>query len=78
MALSLPPCPPSLRAVAHFLKLAVEHDSRDPVVSYWARLTALQTGMTLDKSSKAEENILQKIRKKMVVVEIVEKDPNTL
>ena len=26
--------------------------ARDPVVSYWARLTALQTGMTLDKSSK--------------------------
>jgi len=50
--LSLPPCPPSLKSVAHFLKLASEHDARDPVVSYWARLTALQTGMTLDKSSK--------------------------
>lgn len=50
--LSLPPCPPSLKSVAHFLKLASEHDVRDPVVSYWARLTALQTGMTLDKSSK--------------------------
>jgi len=51
MALSLPPCPASLRPVQHFLKLAIEHDNRDPVVSYWARLTALQAGLDLDKTS---------------------------
>eukprot|EP00092_Neocalanus_flemingeri_P026243 GFUD01028444.1.p1 GENE.GFUD01028444.1~~GFUD01028444.1.p1 ORF type:complete len:271 (+),score=104.21 GFUD01028444.1:43-855(+) len=51
MALSLPPCPPSLKTIQHFLKLATEHDTRDPVISYWSRLTALQTGLTLDKSS---------------------------
>jgi len=51
MALALPPCPPSLRPVQHFLKLAGEHDARDAVVAYWARLTALQRGLELDKSS---------------------------
>ena len=52
MTLSLPPCPQSLKAIQHFLKIASEHETRDPVVSYWARLTALQSGMKLDKSSK--------------------------
>lgn len=52
MTLSLPPCPPSLKPIQHYLKIATEHDARDPVVSYWSRLTALQTGLELDKSSK--------------------------
>lgn len=50
--LNLPPCPASLKAVQHYLKIGAEHDTRDPVVAYWSRLTALQTGLTLDKSSK--------------------------
>lgn len=52
MTLSLPPCPPSLKPIQHYLKIATEHDARDPVVSYWSRLTALQTGLGMDKSSK--------------------------
>jgi len=48
----LPPCPVSLKPIQHFLKLATEHDTRDPVVSYWSRITALQTGLEIDKSSK--------------------------
>lgn len=52
MSLSLPACPPSLKSIQHFLKLAAEHDTRDPVVAYWARLTALQSGLAIDKSSK--------------------------
>lgn len=52
MAPTLPPCPPSLKSVQHFLKLAGEHDTRDPVVAYWARLAALQSGLAIDKSSK--------------------------
>jgi len=50
-ALNLPPCPSSLKSIQHFLKIANEHDTRDPVISYWSRLTALQTGLALDKSS---------------------------
>jgi len=51
MTLNLPPCPASLRPIQHFLKIATEHDNRDVVVAYWARLTALQKGLEIDKSS---------------------------
>jgi len=49
---SLPPVPLSLKPIGHYLKTAVEHDSRDPVIAYWCRMLALQNGMTMDKSSK--------------------------
>ncbi len=52
MALNLAPCPPSLKPIQHYLKTATEHETRDPVIAYWCRLTALQTGLGLDKSSK--------------------------
>ena len=55
MPLTLPQCPPSLKTIAHYLKTATEHEQRDPVISYWCRLAALQTGMTLDKSSKVRK-----------------------
>jgi len=67
----IPECPESLKKIQHHLKIALEHDSKDPVVSYWCeyltsrnfiklvsncfvlgRLYALQTALTLDKSSK--------------------------
>ena len=51
-ALPLPPVPASLKPIAHLLKLAQEHETRDPVVTYWARLAALQSGMKMDKASK--------------------------
>jgi vacuolar protein sorting-associated protein VTA1 len=37
MAVQLPPCPTSLKAIQHYLKTASEHDQRDPVVSYWCK-----------------------------------------
>ena len=52
MAVNLPAVPASLKPISHFLKLAAEHEKQDPVVSYWCRVAALQTGLTLDKSSK--------------------------
>ena len=52
MSLSLAACPPSLKSIQHYLKLASEHESRDPVITYWARITALQNGLAIDKSSK--------------------------
>jgi len=52
MSLSLAPCPPTLKSIQHFLKIASEHETRDPVITYWARLTALQNGLSIDKSSK--------------------------
>uniref|UniRef100_A0A7E4VE28 Vacuolar protein sorting-associated protein VTA1 n=1 Tax=Panagrellus redivivus TaxID=6233 RepID=A0A7E4VE28_PANRE len=43
--------PPSLRPVAHYVKIANEYASRDPVIQYWALYYAVQAGMKLDKSS---------------------------
>lgn len=37
--------PPTLRPIAHFLKIGTEHETRDPVVAYWCRLAALQVNL---------------------------------
>lgn len=37
MAAKLPPVPPSLRAVQHYLKTASEHDNREAAVSYYCK-----------------------------------------
>jgi len=58
MSLSLPNCPPSIKPIQHFLKIATEHEKRDPVITYWCRLAALQNGMSLDKSSKESLAVL--------------------
>jgi len=55
---SIGECPPSLKAISHYLKLAIEHDSRDPVVGYWARLFALQAGLKLSKKEPDEQKFL--------------------
>lgn len=57
MSSGIPPCPDSLKPIAHFLKVAAEHDARDIVVSYWARIYALQTGLKLS-TKKPEETAL--------------------
>uniref|UniRef100_A0A915BG01 Uncharacterized protein n=1 Tax=Parascaris univalens TaxID=6257 RepID=A0A915BG01_PARUN len=43
--------PQSLRPIAHYVKIANENAARDPIVYYWCLFYAVQTGMTLDKSS---------------------------
>lgn len=58
MAVNLPPCPASLRPIAHYLKTAQEHDLRDPVVAYWSRLYALQSGLRLSTKQAEETNLL--------------------
>ena len=35
--MSLPPLPPQLKAIQHYLKTATEHDKRDPVVAYYCK-----------------------------------------
>jgi len=54
----IPECPESLKKIQHHLKIALEHDSKDPVISYWCRLYALQTALALDKSSKDAKTFL--------------------
>ncbi|CAN7989116.1 unnamed protein product, partial [Ixodes hexagonus] len=51
MATALPPVPDRLKSVAPYVKIAAEHDARDPVIAYWCRLYALQNGMKVDRSS---------------------------
>lgn len=34
----IPECPESLKKIQHHLKIALEHDSKDPVISYWCEL----------------------------------------
>lgn len=55
MAANIPECPPSLKNIQHYLKTAAEHDARDPVVSYWARLHALQTGLKITTNKTPDE-----------------------
>ncbi|XP_061667929.1 vacuolar protein sorting-associated protein VTA1 homolog [Syngnathoides biaculeatus] len=43
--------PAQLKAVQHHLRTAQEHDKRDPVVAYYCRLYAMQTGMKLDSKT---------------------------
>ncbi|KAH8395275.1 hypothetical protein KR222_005217 [Zaprionus bogoriensis] len=56
--MELPPCPPTLKSIQHFLKLAQEHDSRDVVIAYWARLYALQVGLKASTQSAEETKLL--------------------
>ncbi|XP_063403933.1 vacuolar protein sorting-associated protein VTA1 homolog [Mytilus trossulus] len=54
----LPPLPASLKPIQHYLKTANEHDKRDPVVSYYCQLYAMQNGMEVDKKSKDARTFL--------------------
>ncbi len=56
--LAIPALPANLKPVAHLLKTATEHETRDPVVAYWARLAALQTALSIDKKSKEAQAVL--------------------
>ncbi|XP_011314098.1 vacuolar protein sorting-associated protein VTA1 homolog, partial [Fopius arisanus] len=58
---NLPELPASLKSIQPYLKIANEHDQRDPVVSYWARLYALQSGMKLSSKGPDERNFLIKL-----------------
>ncbi|XP_076183619.1 vesicle trafficking 1 [Ptiloglossa arizonensis] len=57
----LPEIPPPLKSIQQCLKIASTHDQRDPVVSYWCRLYALQTGLKLSTKTPEETNFLLKL-----------------
>lgn len=61
MSVQFPLCPPSLKAIQHYLKTAAEHDGRDPVISYWCRLFALQTALKIDRKSDEAKIMLKAI-----------------
>jgi vacuolar protein sorting-associated protein VTA1 len=43
--------PPTLKPIAHYIKIANENANRDPVVYYWCLFHAVQSGMQIDKKS---------------------------
>ncbi|XP_037099888.1 vacuolar protein sorting-associated protein VTA1 homolog isoform X1 [Syngnathus acus] len=53
--------PAQLKAVQHHLRTAQEHEKRDPVVAYYCRLYAMQTGMKLDSKTPECRKFLVKL-----------------
>uniref|UniRef100_M4A3J8 Vacuolar protein sorting-associated protein VTA1 homolog n=1 Tax=Xiphophorus maculatus TaxID=8083 RepID=M4A3J8_XIPMA len=53
--------PAQLRAIQHHLRTAQEHEKRDPVVTYYCRLYAMQTGMKLDSKTPECRKFLVKL-----------------
>jgi hypothetical protein len=46
--MSLPQAPPStLKAVSQYMKVATEHESRDPVVAYWGKASTFACQLLL-------------------------------
>uniref|UniRef100_A0A452QBI1 Vesicle trafficking 1 n=1 Tax=Ursus americanus TaxID=9643 RepID=A0A452QBI1_URSAM len=57
----LPPLPPQFKSIQHHLRTAQEHDKRDPVVAYYCRLYAMQTGMKIDSKTPDCRKFLSKL-----------------
>lgn len=53
--------PQPLKGIQGYLRLAAEHDQRDPVITYWCRLYSLQTGLKLSTKSNEETAFLLKL-----------------
>ncbi|XP_076626520.1 vesicle trafficking 1 isoform X2 [Colletes latitarsis] len=61
VGLNLPEIPLPLKSIEQSLRIASVYDQRDPVVSYWCRLYALQTGLKLSTKTPEETNFLLKL-----------------
>ncbi|KAK9888776.1 hypothetical protein WA026_001001 [Henosepilachna vigintioctopunctata] len=53
--MQFPPVPPEVKSIAHFLKVAEEHEARNIVITYWARMFACQRAMHLVPGKKPPE-----------------------
>ncbi|XP_053238037.1 vacuolar protein sorting-associated protein VTA1 homolog isoform X2 [Podarcis raffonei] len=60
-ASGLPPLPPQFKPIQHFLRTAQELDKREPVVAYYCRLYAMQTGMKIDSKNPECRKFLCKL-----------------
>lgn len=60
-ALGLPPLPPQFKPIQHYLRTAQELDKREPVVAYYCRLYAMQTGMKIDSKNPECRKFLCKL-----------------
>ncbi|XP_066261648.1 vacuolar protein sorting-associated protein VTA1 homolog [Euwallacea similis] len=50
-----PPVPPEIKPVAHLMKLAEEHEARNIVVAYWARMAACRLALKMVPGKKSPE-----------------------
>uniref|UniRef100_A0A1Y1N6R7 Vta1/callose synthase N-terminal domain-containing protein n=1 Tax=Photinus pyralis TaxID=7054 RepID=A0A1Y1N6R7_PHOPY len=50
-----PPIPPAAKHVAHYMKVADEHDDRNVVISYWSRMYACEVVMRSITGKKPPE-----------------------
>ncbi|XP_003487599.1 vacuolar protein sorting-associated protein VTA1 homolog [Bombus impatiens] len=57
----LPEIPLPLKNIQQYLKIASQHDQRDPVVGYWCRVYAFQTGFKLSTKTSKETNFLMEL-----------------
>nr|CAH7768202.1 unnamed protein product [Callosobruchus chinensis] len=55
MGVNFPPIPLEVKPIAHLLKLADEHDQRNIVVAYWARMAACRLALRLVPVKKSPE-----------------------
>ncbi|XP_074846561.1 vacuolar protein sorting-associated protein VTA1 homolog isoform X2 [Carettochelys insculpta] len=60
-AAALPPLPAQFKSLQHHLRTAQELDKREPVVAYYCRLYAMQTGMKLDSKTPECRKFLSKL-----------------
>ncbi|KAM8809680.1 vacuolar protein sorting-associated protein VTA1 homolog isoform 2-T2 [Eudromia elegans] len=60
-AAPLPPLPPQFKSIQHHLRTAQELDKREPVVAYYCRLYAMQTGMKIDSKTPECRKFLSKL-----------------
>ncbi|XP_030905685.1 vacuolar protein sorting-associated protein VTA1 homolog isoform X2 [Melopsittacus undulatus] len=60
-ATALPPLPPQFKSIQHHLRTAQELDKREPVVAYYCRLYAMQTGMKIDSKTPECRKFLSKL-----------------
>lgn len=56
--MAFPPCPNDLKAIAHYLKVAEEHDARNIVVSYWCRVHALDIALKLTRTPEVNQYLM--------------------
>ncbi|KAL3280915.1 hypothetical protein HHI36_004142 [Cryptolaemus montrouzieri] len=53
--MQFPPVPPEVKSIAHFMKVAEEHEERNIVIAYWARMFAVQRAMNMIPNKKPPE-----------------------
>ncbi|KAF7254439.1 hypothetical protein EYD10_00509 [Varanus komodoensis] len=60
-ASGFPPLPAQFKPIQHFLRTAQELEKREPVVAYYCRLYAMQTGMKIDSKNPECRKFLCKL-----------------